>query len=370
MKLNPFENHIGLDISDFKIRFFQFHRIGSTKTKINSFSEIAVPKGMITSGEIMDQTKVSELLKQLFDKPQYGKPDSNYVHLSLPEKKIFLKTFTVPSVPDNELAGAVKWGIEQNVPVVMDEVYFDWQLLSGKNKKNKKKKEKKDSEKNNENHDQQLRIFTSVAPKNLVDSYSALLKKINLVPISMENESIAIARCLIDQSANITYPLILLDLGKSRTNLMIYQNNALQYTSTIEVSGNEMTEIISKTMKLSTEDAEKAKIICGLDKRKARGNVYKVLEPIVQRLIMHIRENVDYYDSYIGTKQKAHSILLTGSVSRMMNLTQFLQKELGYTCLIGDPWTNITRIKNKNEKYSTDFFSYTTAIGLALRRFD
>ncbi len=370
MKFNPFENHIGLDISDFKIRFFQFHRIGSTKTKINSFSEIAVPKGMIVSGEIMDPIKVGELLKQLFDKPQYGKPDSTYVNLSLPEKKVFLKTFTIPLVPDNELAGAIKWGIEQNIPVDMDDVYFDWQIISGYNKKNKKKREKSNSDKNNQNYEKELSVFTSVASKDLVNSYSTVLKKIDLVPMNMENESIAIARCLIDQSANITNPLILLDLGRSRINLMIYENNALQYTSTIEVSGNEMTEIISKTMKLSTVDAEKAKIICGLDKRKARGNVYKVLEPIMQRLIMHIRKNIEYYDNYVGTKKKIHSMLLTGSVSRMTNLAQFLQKELHHTCFIGDPWTNITHIKDKNEKYSTDFFSYTTAIGLALRRFD
>jgi len=331
--LNPYRNHIGLDISEFKVRFIQFHTRGSKKIKVNSFGEVTTPPGLISAGIVKNENKVAILIKKLISKPKFGKVDTRYVNTSLPEKRTFLKTFEIPNVPDNELKGAVSWGIEQNIPVAIDNMYFDWQIIDSSSN-NKKKK---------------IKVLAVAAPRNIADSYTRIIKKANLIPICLENESIPIARCLIDQ---------------------IYSDNNVQFTSSIEIGGYEMTEAVAKIMKLNIEDAEKAKIIYGLDKKKARGTIRKVLEPIINRLASRIKENIDYFNNYVSAESKINTILLTGSVSQTLGLTKFLQENLKLNVLLGDPWTNLTSLKTKQPAWKNIFFSFSTAIGLALKKFD
>ena len=52
LNLNPFTNQIGLDISDFKIRFIQIDTKKKSKMSINSFGEIDVQKNHIVNEEI------------------------------------------------------------------------------------------------------------------------------------------------------------------------------------------------------------------------------------------------------------------------------------------------------------------------------
>jgi type IV pilus assembly protein PilM len=352
--LNPYRNHIGLDISEYKIRFIQFHTKGSKKIKVNSFGEVTTPPGLISAGIVKNENKVAILIKKLIGKPKFGKVDTRYVNTSLPEKRTFLKTFEIPNVPDNELKGAVSWGIEQNIPVAIDNIHFDWQIVSS-SLNNKKKK---------------IKVLAVAAPRNIADSYTRIIKKANLIPICLENESIPIARCLIDQKQKTKSSLLITDIGKSRTSLIIYSDNNVQFTSSIEIGGYEMTEAVAKIMKLNIEDAEKAKIIYGLDKKKARGTIRKVLEPIINRLASRIKENIDYFNNYVSAESKINTILLTGSVSQTLGLTKFLQENLKLNVLLGDPWTNLTSLKTKQPAWKNIFFSFSTAIGLALKKFD
>jgi len=351
--LNPIKNHIGLDISDYKIRYIQFHEKRGGKIKINSYGEVPTPKDLISAGSIKDEDKVSNLIKELINKPKYGKVDSKYVNASLPEKRTFLKTVNIPKVPDNELKGAVSWAIEQNIPISLDQVYFDWQIIdSAPNEKN------------------QLKALTIVAPRDMTNQYSRIIHNAGLIPVGLENESLAITRCLVDQKQTNKNSLLIIDMGRSRTNLIIFHQGTVYFTSSIEVSGHEMTEVITKALNLSYEDAEKAKIIYGLDKTKARGVINKVLEPIMKRFVIKINENIGYFNNYLISDYKINTILLTGSVSQTLGLLTYLQKNLQLNVLLGDPWINLTFFDSKKIAPRSTFFSFTTAIGLALKKSD
>ncbi|MBU0963478.1 type IV pilus assembly protein PilM [Patescibacteria group bacterium] len=347
LKYIPFKNPIGLDISDYKIRFFQIKNKRGTKVKVQSFGEIDVPENYIQMGEIINEKGAINLLKTMLSNPAFGKTDSNYVQSSLPDKKTFIKTIAIPKVPENELQGAIQWGIEQNIPITLDQVYFDWHILPQKN-------------------NEKIWVTVSVAPKEIVESYGRILKEVNLIPISFENESVAIARCLINQQNNMKQSCLIIDLGKSRTNVIVYAGGTIQYNSTIDIGGQEMTKIIAKSIKLDIKDAEKAKVICGLNDNKARGQIKKILEPAINRLINKAIENIEYYENYMDSNNsKIDKVIITGSVSRMDGLPRYLEKKLKRTVSVGNPWTNCTATNYKNWK--TDFLPYSTVIGLSLK---
>lgn len=352
--LNPFKNHIGLDISDYKIRFIQFSKKNKQKVIISAFGEIPVMPGQIVDGNIKDELAVTNLITKMIDNPTYGKIEKKYVNSALPEKQTFIKVIEIPEVPQNELKGTVGWGIEQNIPVKLENVFFDWKIINSFQENGVKK----------------YRVIVSVAPKKLVEIYTKIIKNSDLIPINLETESTAISRSLINKDIKHETSMLLIDLGRSRTNFIIFSHDTVQYSSSLDVSGHEMTKEISEKMKLSYNDAEKAKVIYGLDPKKARGTVRKILIPVIDRLIININEHINYFNTYVASKSQIKTILLTGSVSQTHGLTEYLRSNLKLSISIGDPFENLKIIESKKINWKNYKYSFTTSVGLALKEFE
>lgn len=349
----PFKNAFGLDISDLRLRMIQFRKSRGI-FKLQCFNELAVLPGLIVDGEIKNFNEVIKIIKKLINSPMEGKILGNHVVASLPERKTFIKVIEIPQIPTEEMEGAVKWEIERHIPISIDEVYLDWQLQDISNQEKK---------------DDKLKVLVAVAPKNLVDSYIDLLKQSDLIPIALETESTAIVRCLAEKKLSTQKAVIIIDLGASRTSLIIYDKGAIHYTSTLEISGNEMTNLISKKLNLSFEQAEKAKIICGLDEKKGKGVVKNILEPTIDQFIRKIQESIMYYKTYFPRGNKIQSILLCGGVGQMKQLNTTIEKNLNIVVQLGNPLINLPKLKKSEKLTSSHHLPFTTAIGLALRIF-
>jgi type IV pilus assembly protein PilM len=208
----------------------------------------------------------------------------------------------------------------------------------------------------------------AVAPRNIVNSYTRVIENSGFSLINLENESSAIARCLIDQSADVRDPILIIDLGKSRTNITTYDRNTVIFTTSLEINGTAMTKDIADKMKLSLEDAEKAKKICGLDKKKGRGAIRAILEPIITTLAEKINESLEYYEEYLSSGKKINTIILTGSVAQMVGLSSFLREKLKVNVIVGDPWSNLKINKKMAATLNKQLFlSFSTAVGLSLK---
>ncbi len=349
---NPFDNLIGLDISDSKIRFIQFNRKGREKAQINAFSEAPLEPGLMSAGETKNPTKIVRIISGLVEKPQFGKVKSQFVNFSLPEKRSFVKVVSIPNVPDNEQPGAVRWAIEQNIPVEIQESNYDWQIIPRQPNTEKDK----------------LSVMVSVTPKKIVESFTRMVVQAGLEPVCAENESIANTRALIPNSVKETESIMIIDLGRSRTNIMIYSNNAVQFSSTIEVSGNEMTKAVADKLHLSFEDAEKIKILYGLDSRKGRGKIQTVLKPLMMQLVGKINEYVEYYNQYMLEQRSISRILLTGNVSNLHGVKSFFEQALHVPIQRGNSYEHI-HVTNADDPViaKLNISSFTTAIGLALK---
>jgi len=353
LSFKPFKNAFGLDFSDLKLRLIQFRKSRGA-FKLQCFNELDVPVGYIVNGEIKDFDGVQDLIKKLVNHPIEGKVTGNHVIVSLPERRTFIKVIDIPNIPEEEIYGAVKWEIERHIPVSIDEMYLAWQLLKNNNLSKELNK---------------LKIMVAVAPKIIVDSYTDLLKKCELLPIVMETESASVTRCLINEKDQPDDAIIIADLGASRTSLIIYDSGVIQYTSTLDVSGNGMTNLIEQKLNLTFEQAEKAKIICGFDEKKGKGVIKNILNPLIQQLIKKIQESITFYQSHLTVGHKINTVLLCGGVSQMKNLNTILQQNLNLNVQMANPLVNLNKFK-KTEKFTANHhLSFTTAIGLALRVF-
>ncbi|NQV00998.1 MAG: type IV pilus assembly protein PilM [Parcubacteria group bacterium] len=343
----------GLDLSNLSFKIVQLKK-EKGKLSLSSFIKKDIPKGLVEDGEIKKEKELSSIIKGSLKEVNGRSLQGRRVICNLPEERVFIRIIQLPKMKKEEIDQAVKWEAEAHIPLSIDEVYLSWQVI--------------DLPANNSN---QIDVLIAASPKKLVDSYMNLLKESGLKPIALEPESVAVVRSLI--SPNDFTPTIIVDLGISGTNFVIFSASTICFTSHIRISGNLFSQVIMKELKVEAEEANKLKIKIGLDKTKGE-KVYQVLKPIINDLAKQINDYIAFYHDHVGHIHSRNGtikqVLLCGGDSLLLNLPSFLSKQLDMPVKIGDPLINILSDKKERLAVSNELkkpLAYTTALGLALR---
>lgn len=357
--LNLQPKAFGLDISTRSLKVAQLKKEGvlSSELTLSGFNEVSVPEGTINKSRVVDQDALCQTIK----KGREGAEgiDTDFVAASLPEEKAFLEIIQMPNMEEEEIKKSVKYEAENYIPMGMDEVYFDSEIISPI-----------------ENSLDHTDVLIVAFPKSIVDPYIECMENAGLKPVGLEIESQSIARSLIKDYLSVK-PLLLVDVGATRTTIMVYSGRALRFTAYIPISSRQFTRIISEQLEVDWDKAEELKIEHGLGESGKAKEISEALEPILNDLKEQISTHLDYYDSHSfhehlpGGGGKINKILLTGGGSNLGGLPEFLSSQLGIHSEVGNPWVNILgedfqQIPKMSFQEST---KYTVALGLALRSF-
>jgi len=359
----------GLDISDLSLKIVKLKKRGNFWGLV-SFGEEKIEPGIIKGGEIKDEKRLVEVIKEAIKKVKGKKLKTNYVVASLPEEKAFLQIIQMPRLPEEDLKSAVIYEAENYIPTPIEEVYLDYQIVPPVY-----------------NHLDHFDILIAALPKKTIDPYLSSLKLAGLEPKVLEIESLAIARALIKNGIT-TQPILLIDLGATRTSFIIFSGQSLRFTTSIPVSSTSFSEIISKNLGVTLAEAERLKIKHGLEEKikikigdektnlkKERGKIFEALIPALIDLIQQIKKYLDYYQTHASHEhlppdgKGVSKILLCGGGANLKGLPELLSLKLKIPVEIGNPWVNIL-IKEKKEVPELSYeesLKYTTALGLALR---
>jgi type IV pilus assembly protein PilM len=361
---------VGLDISDLSIKLIQLNK-SKGKIKIQALGRIDIEKGIIEKGEVKDKTKLIIAIKKIMAEPLYGKVTSEEIVACLPESKTFVKLIALEPTP-NPIENIIETEIEKHIPLPLNQMYFDWQTVSPR----------KDNQ----------HILIGAAPKDIVNQYTELIDEAKLAMSALEIEPIAICRSVLPEEKpgfdiNKGQNYAILDIGASHTNMIFYSKDALLFSISLPLSGTEITNEISTTLKITAEQAEKAKIICGLDEAKADGVVKKILAQTTSNLLDKIKNSIEYYNSQFPSFGPINKISIVGGGANICDITNIIEKETSISTIIANPFVNLSETKDdflnnlekksapdSNKKISQSmllpkniYSSFATAIGLALR---
>lgn len=332
----------GLDISDLSLRIAKLKKRGKF-FRLVSWGGTKIKPGIIEQGEIKDENALARIIKQTLAKIKGDKIKTKYLIASLPEKKAFLQVIEMPKMKESELKTSVPFEAENYVPLPIEKVYLDFQVIPSSNQPDR------------------LNILIAALPKKTVDPYISCFKKAGLIPLALEVESQSIVRAVIKNEIS-PFPLLIIDFGRDATSFIVFSGYSLRFTSSDSASSQGLTEIISKTLKLSLNEAEKLKLKRGLKDEKA----LKAMTPLLIDLMGHAKKCINYHRSHSGEIKK---ILLCGKGSNLKGLSDFISSEFKITVELVNPWINILPepLKEVPGLSFKESLGYTTALGLALR---
>ena len=356
---------LGLDISDVSLKFVEFSgSLGSQK--IQAYTDELLPANVVVADEIKNSKDLIAAIKKALAHPQFGKVTTPYVIASIPETKCFVRVIQMQAVSEEEAVEAVPWEAEAYIPIPIGQVYLDWEILKGGGPAAPGGASK-------------MTVLITAAPRDYVDDFTRVLKEAGLIPLALEVEAQATARSLVANSAET---VLILDINTLRASLIIFEDGTLQFTSSLPIAGEVFTETIARSLGLSSLEAEKLKRENGLLENKDEGKVRASLVPILNNLVMEIKNTIRFYEEHAESGKKISRILLSGSSGKLKGLDAFLQTALtgsgqdehplrslnGLKVELGNPWEKI--IKGSPPISREDSLSYSTAIGLAMRKDD
>ncbi|MDO8577315.1 MAG: type IV pilus assembly protein PilM [Candidatus Wildermuthbacteria bacterium] len=333
----------GLDLSDLSLKVAKLKK--TTKGfKLESFGEFPIPEGLVLQGEIKNEEALSRLIGEAVHSL---KLQTSFVAASLPEEKAFLQVIQLPQMKQEEIKGAVAFEAENYIPYPVDTVYLDSEFVPPL--------------KNGLDH---MDVLVAALPKAIVDSYVSCFTKAGLFPRVLEIESLATARALVPQETAAS-PILLLDMGATRTGFAVFAGKSLRFTASIPVSGFGLTQALSQSLSLSAKDAEELK--------KTQG-IGEPLMPLLSDLVKEVRKYMGYYESHASHQHLAQEekrikkVFLTGGGANLAGLVEFLSKELETSVVQGNPWVNIFEesLKELPPLPFDQSLKYATSLGLAL----
>ena len=321
---------------------YKYLRLKSTPlgTMMEDFGEGEIPAGVLERGEIKQPEILTAILSELFAKKKIS-----FVAISLPEEKGFLRNIKLSGVKETEIKEALEFQLEEQVPFPPAEVVFHYNLVK--------------------DHKDHLDIVLMAFPKILVNSYLNIFSKAGALPVWVESELSASVEAILPRGFGET--AMLMDWGKTRVSFAIVENRVLRFASTVSVGGDALDAAIAKSLGVDAKTAEALKKETGFNEKAKDLRVFQALVPIVAAIKEEAEKYIAFWQTHSETKEAPSKLFLSGGDANLIDLKNYLQKELTMEVVEADPWVNINfPLKYVPEIEKRDSIRFSSAIGLGL----
>lgn len=334
----------GLDIGTTSIKAVWLGKSGKNITLESVVSAPVAAKGILSDSNL-DQKMFADFIKDTLKKAGIS---TNSVALSIPESQVYSKIIEMPDLSEQELAAALKWEMEQHIPLPLDQVRTDYQIMERVSEGGKKK----------------MNVLIVAAPIGIISKYNRITEAAGLSTVAVETEVVSVHRALFP-TFDQTSADVILHLGASTTDVAIVRRGIINMVFSIPLGGIAVTRAIAVDFGIDPNQAENFKRAYGLSQNVFGGKVGKSLEPILQSILGDIRKAILSFKEK-HNQQEIRQIILSGGSALLPGLHIFFANILGIQVVVGNCW-DINGIADVPQEVLEDSPSYNVVVGLAMR---
>jgi type IV pilus assembly protein PilM len=242
---------------------------------------------------------------------------------------VFTRIVRLPATAPNQINRMIRFEAQQNVPFKIDEVVWDYQLLSGP-------------------------TFSDLE-SIIVAIKSDILDQINdaVVAAGYLAEVVDVAPLAAYNALRFNYPTsegcqLLIDIG-ARSTQLVFSEAGRVFVRGVPIAGHQITQAISQDLKENYQSSELLKIGKGFvglgggyedppDETAAR--ISKITRSVMTRLHAEIVRSISYYRTQHGGSTPS-GVFLAGGSSSLSYMDLFFKEKLSTTVEYFNPLKNI-----------------------------
>lgn len=315
--------------------------------ELSAYAEEPLPLGAVTGGEITNRKAVMEALHAMVMKHKV-----KVANIALSESRGYLFEADVPGTQPGEWRTAVEQQLEEYVPLPPADVAFDVAPMS---------------EREGSTH-----VIGIGYARRVIDESLAAFDEAGIEVRAVESETFALPRALLP--AGDTSTVLLIDIGKTTTKLLVVSKRMPRFATTLDVGGHALTLAVQKHFGVTEEEAKRVKAERGLVAGPDGAEYLEAMMSTVSVIREEIVRRFAYWQSR-ADQVTAHApitrAILVGGNATVRGLPEYLETALKVPVELGDVFTNLA--PRDHWLPPVDYMqslAYGTAIGLALRDYE
>ena len=338
-----------LGIGASSVALAEYEASGSRLTLVNyGTAALAAPLDQGDADAILSPA-ILEIVREKGIKP--GK-----VAVALSGQMVFTRFAAIPFAGNDEAKfdQMVRYEIEQNIPVPIDEMVCDRQLLG-------------------ETPNGDKAVLVVAAKVEQVEAISSALAATGFEPELVDVAPLAVTNALRASVPDDGSCSIVLDIGAKTTSLVIIEGEKL-YIRSIPIAGNSLTKEIAQALGCTQEEAEGIKresayvSMGGVteDEDETLDRISKVCRAVLTRLHAEISRSVNFFRSQQGGGAPT-KMYLTGGTALLPQIAEFFSDSLQIEVDFLDPFAAIaTGPAVDRDALGVDAAFLSTTAGLAV----
>jgi general secretion pathway protein L len=233
---------------------------------------------------------------------------TNQIACALPASKLSTRRLEFPFSDTRRLAQAIPFEIEAETPFNLDDIFVDWNLLSG-----------------DRSHGS---VAATLTQRTRVAEALGVFEAAGCDPHVLEAEGLVLANLAPVFGLDGTH--LIADIGHEKTTFCALQDGRPVMARSIPVGGRAMTEAIAAEMGLSFEDAEQRKCE-GHALGRGGGAASPGVVSIIDRIAREAVRTLEAVESGSGDAPAAGEAALTlvGGSANLEQIDEFLAKRTG-----------------------------------------
>jgi len=309
-----------------------------------------IQHGKILSGSGIKDAEKQELialtLRKFASKHDLGMDE---IVISVPSQNSFARFVNLPPVERKRIAEIVKFEAVQQIPFDINDVQWDWQLMT-------------------EADSPELKVGIFAIKNEVVSSELEYFSRENLQISYVQMSPMALYNYLLydrpDLVSSDTQATVILNMGADNTDLVVCTKSTV-WQRCILLGGNAFTKSIADAFKLNFEKAERLKRTAAVSKYARQ--IFQAMKPVFGELASEIQRSLGFYTS-ANPNTKLSKIIAVGGGTKLRGLLKYLQQTLQIPVEMPDAFKKLAMGQSVSPaKFHENVSDFGVVYGLALQ---
>ncbi len=276
--------------------------------------------------------------------------------VSIAGQQVFSRFVKLPPVDPGKIYQIVQYEAAQNVPFPIDEVVWDFQLLSAR-------------------EGGEVEAMLAAIKGDVLAEITGAITAAGLEVEIVDVATMAVYNCTKFNYPDLEGPTLVVDIGARSSDLIFIEDPHL-FVRTVPVAGNSITQQIMKEFDLSFADAEQMKLAHAFvslggayeaPEDQTAERVSKIVRNVMTRMHAEISRSIAFYRSQQGGSAPVR-VLLTGGTCVIPYTDTFFAEKMGVPAEYLNPFQNVpVHPSVEAERIARNAFVLSQAVGTGLR---
>lgn len=274
---------IGLDIGTNAVRVAELEL--SDPPRLTSFGQVALPPGAMRDGEVIDPSAITSAIQRLWKELSLKKAP---VRIGVASPRVLVRTVDLPTMSDDELAGALQFQAQDLIPIPLEDAVLDFQVLESLPM----------PEAVGEGPPPQpmSRVLLAAAHKDLIANLTGAVRAaglsvaaVDLVPLALVR---SVGRRVSDNGGGVE---AIVSIGGGVTVVVVHELGIPRFVRILGSGGRSVTDAVARDLELTTDQAEAVKRQMDTAPADLVERAQRAMARPISDLVEQVRGSLDYY---------------------------------------------------------------------------